>query len=156
MRASTSAPLPSALRSASVLGPPCASILALTSLLRSAVNAARLQNRLAALSRFGGLPGGGVTRFCWGPAHEEARGWLLGEMKTAGLQTWVDPAGNVFGALGAGSFSASTPAVVTGSHIDTVRTGGRFDGIVDGGGAGQGAPSRRPSLRGSMGGRARR
>src|SRR5262245_61311428 len=94
------------------------------------VNASRLQNRLAALSRFGGLPGGGVTRFCWGPAHEEARAWLLGEMKTAGLQTWVDPAGNVFGALGAGSFSASAPAVVTGSHIDTVPEGGTLDGAL--------------------------
>ncbi len=94
------------------------------------VNASRLQSRLSTLSRFGGLPGGGVTRFCWGPAHEEARAWLLGEMKTAGLQTWVAPAGNVFGALGAGSFSASTPAVVTGSHIDTVPEGGTLDGAL--------------------------
>jgi N-carbamoyl-L-amino-acid hydrolase len=94
------------------------------------VNASRLQNRLAALARFGALPGGGVTRHCWSKPHEEARAWLLAEMKTAGLTTWVDPAGNVFGGLGAGSFSAGTPAVVTGSHIDTVPEGGTLDGAL--------------------------
>src|SRR5205823_637794 len=40
---------------------------------------------------------------CWSPPHEQARAWLLGELKTAGLTTWVDPAGNVFGGLGAGA-----------------------------------------------------
>ena len=60
------------------------------------VSAARLQSRIAALARFGALPGGGVTRMCWSPAHEEARTWLLGEIKTAGLTSWVDPAGNVY------------------------------------------------------------
>src|SRR5207248_289604 len=77
------------------------------------VNAARLHARIAALARFGALPGGGVTRSCWSPPHEEARAWLLSEIRGAGLQAWVDPAGNVFGGLGASSFSAGTPAVVT-------------------------------------------
>ncbi|HXE89274.1 MAG TPA: hydantoinase/carbamoylase family amidase, partial [Hyphomicrobiaceae bacterium] len=94
------------------------------------INASRLLNRLASLARFGALPGGGVTRHCWGKPHEEARAWLLAEMKTAGLTTWVDPAGNVFGGLGAGSFSTTTPAVVTGSHIDTVPEGGTLDGAL--------------------------
>jgi len=94
------------------------------------VNAARLHARIAALARFGALPGGGVTRSCWGPAHEEARAWLLGEIRAAGLQSWVDPAGNVFGALGTSSFSAATPTVLTGSHIDTVPEGGILDGAL--------------------------
>src|SRR5205823_11793781 len=81
-------------------------------------------------SRFGALPGGGVTRSCWSPPHEEARAWLLSEIRGAGLQAWVDPAGNVFGGLGASSFSAGTPAVVTGSHIDTVPEGGILDGAL--------------------------
>ena len=102
----------------------------LYSLPMTTVNASRLQNRLAALARFGALPGGGVTRHCWGKPHEEARAWLLAEMKAAGLTTWVDPAGNVFGGLGAASFSAAAPAVVTGSHIDTVPEGGTLDGAL--------------------------
>ena len=92
------------------------------------VNAARLHARIASLARFGALPGGGVTRSCWSPPYEEARAWLLGEIRAASLQGWVDPAGNVFGGLGASAFSAATPAVLTGSHIDTVPEGGILDG----------------------------
>jgi N-carbamoyl-L-amino-acid hydrolase len=42
----------------------------------------------------------------------------------------VDGAGNVFGAIGADRFSATQPAVVTGSHIDTVPEGGTLDGAL--------------------------
>ena len=94
------------------------------------VSPARLHQRIAALARFGALPGGGVTRHCWSPAHEEARAWLLGEIKSAGLKPWVDPAGNVFGALGFTGFEPTTAAVLTGSHIDTVPEGGILDGAL--------------------------
>ena len=95
-----------------------------------AVSSARLQSRIAALARFGALPGGGVTRSCWSPAHEQARAWLLGEMKSAGLTPWVDAAGNVFGGLGLASLDRARPAVLTGSHIDTVPEGGILDGAL--------------------------
>jgi N-carbamoyl-L-amino-acid hydrolase len=94
------------------------------------VNAARLHARIASLARFGALPGGGVTRPCWSPPYEEARAWLLAEIRAAGLSAWVDPAGNVFGGLGASSFGAAAPAVLTGSHIDTVPEGGILDGAL--------------------------
>ncbi len=66
-----------------------------------------------------------MTRPAWSPAHEEARAWLLAEMKEAGLETRVDPAGNTFGSLGDGA-----PAILTGSHIDSVPNGGRLDGAL--------------------------
>jgi len=94
------------------------------------VSASRLDSRLRALARFGALPGGGVSRPAWSPAHEEARAWLVAELRAAGLEAWIDPAGNVFGALGARSFEADHPAVVTGSHIDTVPEGGILDGAL--------------------------
>jgi len=94
------------------------------------VSLSRLQGRITGLARFGALPGGGVTRPCWSPPHEEARAWLLAEMKAAGLTTWVDPAGNVFGATGVEALSAAAPAVLTGSHIDTVPEGGILDGAL--------------------------
>src|SRR5256884_3640627 len=94
------------------------------------ISASRLASRIDALARFGGLPGGGVTRPCWSPQHEEARAWLTGEMRAAGLETWVDGAGNVFGALGIHAFSADGAAVLTGSHIDTVPEGGILDGAL--------------------------
>ena len=85
----------------------------------------RLKHDLEALSRFGRTPEGGVTRSAWSPAHEEARAWLLAQMKEAGLETRVDAAGNTFGRHGDGA-----PAVLTGSHIDSVPDGGRLDGAL--------------------------
>src|SRR6266571_5269083 len=90
----------------------------------------RLLARIAALARFGALPGGGVTRPCWSPSHEAARAWLLDEMRGAGLAAWVDPAGNVFGALGVEAILPDAPVVLTGSHIDTVPEGGILDGAL--------------------------
>ncbi len=90
----------------------------------------RLLGRIDRLASFGALPGGGVTRSAWSPPHEEARAWLLGELRAAGLSAWVDPAGNVFGGLGIDRFSTERPAVVTGSHIDTVPEGGILDGAL--------------------------
>src|SRR5207302_9559241 len=90
----------------------------------------RLTSRINALARFGALPGGGVTRMCWSPPHEEARAWLLRELRAAGLETWVDPAGNIFGATGIRALRPETPVVLTGSHIDTVPEGGILDGAL--------------------------
>jgi N-carbamoyl-L-amino-acid hydrolase len=90
----------------------------------------RLRTRIETLARFGALPGGGVTRSAWSPAHEQARAWLIEEIRAAGLEPWVDPAGNVFGGLGMRAFDAARPAVVTGSHIDTVPEGGILDGAL--------------------------
>lgn len=91
-----------------------------------AISLPRLKSHIEALSRFGRNPDGqGITRSCWSPAHEDARRWLLGKMKEAGLETRVDPAGNTFGRLGAGG-----PTVMTGSHIDTVPQGGPLDGAL--------------------------
>ncbi len=94
------------------------------------VSASRLDSRLRALARFGALPGGGVSRSAWSPPHEEARAWLVAEMRGAGLEAWIDPAGNTFGALGARGFDAAHPVVLTGSHIDTVPEGGILDGAL--------------------------
>jgi N-carbamoyl-L-amino-acid hydrolase len=94
--------------------------------MRPAVSLPRLRANLEALARFGRNPGGqGITRICWSPAHEEARGWLLERMRGAGLATSVDPAGNTFGRLGEGR-----PVVLSGSHIDTVPNGGPLDGAL--------------------------
>ena len=90
----------------------------------------RLTSRINTLARFGGLPGGGVTRMCWSAPHEEARAWLVGEMQAAGLETWIDTAGNIFGATGIRALRPEMPAVLTGSHIDTVPEGGILDGAL--------------------------
>ena len=94
------------------------------------VSLPRLRGRIEALARFGGLPGGGVTRPAWSPAYEEARAWLIAEMRAAGLATWVDAAGNTFGAVGTDGVRSDRPLVLTGSHIDSVPEGGILDGAL--------------------------
>ena len=95
-----------------------------------AISLPRLASRINGLARFGALPGGGVTRPCWSPPHEEARAWLLTQMRAAGLETWVDTAGNIFGATGIHALGRDSPVVLTGSHIDTVPEGGILDGAL--------------------------
>ncbi|HEU4439878.1 MAG TPA: M20 family metallo-hydrolase [Methylomirabilota bacterium] len=92
----------------------------------SEISLPRLKHHIETLATYGRNPDGrGITRSCWSPPHEEARAWLLGKMKEAGLETRVDPAGNTFGVLpGEGA------AVLTGSHIDTVPEGGPLDGAL--------------------------
>jgi N-carbamoyl-L-amino-acid hydrolase len=93
---------------------------------RVAISLPRLKTYIETLSTYGRNPDGrGITRSCWSPAHEQARAWLVGKMKEAGLETHVDPAGNTFGRIpGEGA------AVLTGSHIDTVPEGGPLDGAL--------------------------
>jgi beta-ureidopropionase / N-carbamoyl-L-amino-acid hydrolase len=93
---------------------------------RVAISLPRLKTYIETLSTYGRNPNGrGITRSCWSPVHEQARAWLVGKMKEAGLDTHVDPAGNTFGRIpGEGA------AVLTGSHIDTVPEGGPLDGAL--------------------------
>jgi N-carbamoyl-L-amino-acid hydrolase len=94
-----------------------------------AIDAARLQSRLERLSTFGRPDGGtfesGVSRVAYSDADVAARTWLMDEIRAAGLTPRIDPAGNIFARL-AGSTSA--PPLLVGSHIDSVPSGGNFDG----------------------------
>lgn len=88
--------------------------------------AGELESYLRELARFGGRPDGGVDRPAFSPIYEEANRWLIGEMEAIGMTVRRDAAGNLIGRMGA----AQAPAVVIGSHIDTVPAGGRFDGAL--------------------------
>ena len=86
----------------------------------------RLLGDLERLARFGALPEGGLHRRAFGPEFEAAVGWLMDAMTAAGLAVRRDAAGNVIGRLG----PAEGPAVLAGSHIDTVPGGGAYDGAL--------------------------
>jgi len=89
------------------------------------INLPRLQNDLEQLGNIGTTPDGGVWRSSFSDADMEARGWYIQRIETAGLQHWTDAAGNIYARIGEGS-----PAVVAGSHLDSVPNGGRFDGAL--------------------------
>ena len=94
---------------------------------RLAVDLARLKARLAELSAIGADPSGrGVHRLSFSPADLEARRWLAEQMSALGLQARMDAVGNVIGRWEVGE----GPAVLMGSHLDSVPHGGRFDGAL--------------------------
>lgn len=82
----------------------------------------KLLEELAAFS----TPGEGVTRLLYTPEWSEAQQFLLRRIKDSGLEAYADRVGNVYGRL-AGTQSGGG-VVLTGSHIDTVVSGGRYDG----------------------------
>lgn len=89
------------------------------------INAPRLLASLQALGRFGALEGGGTNRLTLSDADRDARDWTVARMRALGMDVAVDAIGNVV-ATYAGT--EDLPPVMTGSHIDTVRTGGLYDG----------------------------
>ncbi|WP_259453224.1 Zn-dependent hydrolase [Streptomyces ginkgonis] len=89
------------------------------------VDGVRLLEVLERLGEIGADPGGGVTRLGLGPLEEQARTWLAGVGRSAGLVPRTDPAGNLFLRLPG---PATGPVLLIGSHVDTVVQGGRLDG----------------------------
>jgi N-carbamoyl-L-amino-acid hydrolase len=94
------------------------------------VDATVLRQRIEALSMFGRPSGGtfadGVSRVAYSDADVDGRRYTIDLMRAAGLEPHVDPAGNIFGRRN--GTDANLPPIVFGSHIDSVPTGGNFDG----------------------------
>jgi N-carbamoyl-L-amino-acid hydrolase len=92
------------------------------------VNGPRIVEHLTALAEFGRNPQGGVTRLAYSEADRLGREYVMGLMRAAKLDVSVDAAGNLIGRR-AGS-DKNLPALLFGSHIDSVPEGGNFDGVV--------------------------
>jgi N-carbamoyl-L-amino-acid hydrolase len=94
------------------------------------IDGRKLRERIEALSRFGRPADGGfadgVSRVAYSDADIAGRRYVMTEMRAAGLQPRIDPAGNIF-ALRPGA-DASLAPILFGSHIDSVPSGGNFDG----------------------------
>jgi N-carbamoyl-L-amino-acid hydrolase len=91
------------------------------------IDGARLVSRLADLSKIGATPEGGCRRLALTDEDKQGRDWLVRQMQGLGLEVRVDAIGNIVGIL---KGQEEGPAVIMGSHIDTVGTGGRFDGAL--------------------------
>lgn len=85
----------------------------------------RLLARIAALGEVGAIDGGGVCRLALTDADRDGRDLVVRWMRDLGLAVSVDGIGNV---VGVRAGREDLAPVMTGSHIDTVRTGGRYDG----------------------------
>jgi beta-ureidopropionase / N-carbamoyl-L-amino-acid hydrolase len=91
------------------------------------INGDRLNQTLTELATIGQLPSGGVCRLAYSTEDMQARQQVKSWMETAGMTVRVDAAGNMIGRYPG---QIDLPALATGSHIDTVPTGGRYDGAL--------------------------
>ena len=90
------------------------------------VNRDRLAQSIDHLAAIGQLPQGGVRRIAYSLEDNQARNLVQQWMAAAGMSVQIDAAGNIIGRY-PGKFPQA-PALATGSHIDTVPNGGRYDG----------------------------
>jgi allantoate deiminase len=79
------------------------------------------------LGAIGQQPGGGLIRPVYSPAWVQARDQLAAWIAAAGLTVRGDAVGNLFGRLVG---EDDTRTILTGSHFDTVKLGGKFDGAL--------------------------
>jgi len=89
------------------------------------INIDRLSARIEELAEIGAIAGGGVCRMALTDEDRQGRDLVVKWMHELGLEVTVDQIGNVIG-IRAGQESGRP--VMTGSHIDTVASGGRYDG----------------------------
>ena len=87
----------------------------------------RLQNRIKELGRVGAITSGGVSRLALTNEDRDGRDLVVRWMRDLGLSIQVDRIGNVIGTR-AGMLDSAP--VLIGSHIDSVATGGLYDGAL--------------------------
>lgn len=90
------------------------------------IDAKRLLGDLDEVGRIGATPDGGVCRLAASREDGVARDWFVARLRAEGLEVSVDAVGNIFGI--AELAGPGAPLVLTGSHLDSQPTGGRYDG----------------------------
>jgi allantoate deiminase len=90
------------------------------------VDGERLWRRLSELAEIGQSGSGGVTRLSYTDEERSAKDLVASFMEEAGLAVREDAVGNLFGRREGNDPDA--PAVLVGSHVDSVYNGGDFDG----------------------------
>ena len=90
------------------------------------INGDRLWKSLMELARIGATDKGGVCRLTLTDLDKQGRDLVIGWAKEAGMSVVIDKIGNGF--MRRPGRNNSLPPIMTGSHIDTQPTGGKFDG----------------------------
>jgi N-carbamoyl-L-amino-acid hydrolase len=85
----------------------------------------RLEKTMTEMGRIGETPRGGLTRVALTDEDKLGRDQMVRWMREAGLAVSIDQMGNIFGERAG---TEKLPAVMMGSHIDSVPTGGKYDG----------------------------
>ncbi len=94
---------------------------------RPGINASRLSDRIRTMGRIGALPDGGVCRLAMTDEDRKGRDQFVDWLQELDMSVHIDVIGNIWG-IRAGAEEG--PPVMIGSHIDTVATGGLYDGAA--------------------------
>jgi hydantoinase/carbamoylase family amidase len=86
-----------------------------------------VMNEIEKIACFGKGPRG-ITRLAFTQTAAQAQEYVISLMEQTGLTVTIDPIGNIIGRLE--GQDKTLPAVSTGSHLDTVPEGGKYDGVI--------------------------
>ncbi len=87
----------------------------------------RMKEKISAFSNFGDTGRGGITRFSLSPEALAARAEFKKRMEALGATVVSDDMANLYATVPG---SESLPAILSGSHLDSVRQGGNYDGVL--------------------------
>ena len=87
----------------------------------------RLEDKIKTFGKFGDTGRGGITRFSLSPEALEARKEFKRRMEAIGAVVVTDDMANMYATIPG---SEELPAILSGSHLDSVRQGGNYDGVL--------------------------
>jgi N-carbamoyl-L-amino-acid hydrolase len=87
----------------------------------------RMDDKIKTFSKFGDTGKGGITRFSLSPEALMARAEFQKRMEALGATVVCDDMANMYATIPG---SEDLPAIVAGSHLDSVRQGGNYDGVL--------------------------
>jgi N-carbamoyl-L-amino-acid hydrolase len=90
-------------------------------------NKDRMEDKIRTFGKFGDTGKGGITRLSLSPAALEAREEFCKRCKALGMDIKTDDMANIYATL---KGESGLPAIMMGSHIDSVKQGGNYDGVL--------------------------
>jgi beta-ureidopropionase / N-carbamoyl-L-amino-acid hydrolase len=90
-------------------------------------NLERMDDKIKTFSKFGDTGNGGVTRFSLSPEAIAARGEFKKRMETIGATVVTDDMANMYATIPG---TENLPGILSGSHLDSVKQGGNYDGVL--------------------------
>lgn len=86
-----------------------------------------ISEKIRTFSKFGDTGNGGITRFSLSPEAQMARSEFKRRMEAIGAEVITDDLANMYATIPG---SEDLPAILSGSHLDSVRQGGNYDGVL--------------------------
>ena len=90
-------------------------------------NKERMEDKIKTFSKFGDTGKGGITRLSLSAAALEAREEFCKRCKALGMEIKTDDMANIYATI---QGEPRLPAIMSGSHLDSVRQGGNYDGVL--------------------------